>query len=42
MKNGNFQTLITVVVGVFSVGVLWQRISSNAAGMRDAMEERSG
>jgi len=39
MKNGNFQSLITVVVAVFSVGVLWQRISSNAAAMRESMEE---
>jgi hypothetical protein len=39
VKNGNLQSLITVVVAVFSVGVLWQRISSNAAAMRETMIE---
>jgi len=39
LKNGSFQSLITVVVAVFSVGVLWQRISSNAQAMRQSMEE---
>jgi hypothetical protein len=28
-----------VVVAVFSVGVLWQRISSNAQAMREEMSE---
>jgi len=39
MKNGSLQNLVTVVTAAFVIGTIWNRISSNAASMRAAIEE---
>lgn len=39
MKNGTLQITATLVSGALVVGAVWNRISTNAASMRAAIEE---
>jgi hypothetical protein len=40
MTNGSrLQATITLVCAVFTAGVIWHRISANAASMRETLEE---
>jgi hypothetical protein len=37
--NGKLQITATLVAATFSVGVIWNRISTNAEAMRHTMEQ---
>jgi len=37
--NGKLQITATLVAATFSVGVIWNRISTNAEAMRQTMEQ---
>jgi hypothetical protein len=40
LTNGaRMQATITVAMAMFSIGVLWHRISANAAAMRETMQQ---
>jgi len=39
MKNGALQNFVTVAAAIFTVGMIWNRVSTNAAQMRVTLEE---
>jgi hypothetical protein len=39
MTNGRLQVFTTIITAAFVIGTIWNRISSNAASMRAAIEE---